>query len=78
MCSETRIRMIILYDNVVGKCLLDFITVLTVFSLVTGLSYIFIIVLLKELTVCPYRFTSLLYVHGFIMMSQLLKGIDSV
>ena len=51
-CATKRIfGVIILYDNVVGKRLLDFLAGLTVFPLVTDLSYILIIVLLQELTV---------------------------
>ena len=42
------------YDDVVGKLLLDFLAGLTVFSLITGLSYIWIIFLLQELTVFPF------------------------
>ena len=47
---------------------------LKAFSLVTGLSYILLIVLLQRLTVFPHRFTSLLYFHGFIMLNQILKA----
>ena len=54
-CATKRVLdVIISYDNVVGKCLLDFLAGLTVFSLVTGLPCILIIVLLQELTVFTY------------------------
>ena len=43
------------YNNAVSKWLHDFLAGLTVFSPVTGLSYILIIVLLQELIVFPYR-----------------------
>ena len=49
------LSVIIPCHNVVGKRLLDFLAGLTIFSLVTGLSYIMISVLLQELTVFPYR-----------------------
>ena len=47
--------MIMSYDKVVGKRLLDFLAGFTVFSQATGLFYILIAVLLQELTVFPYR-----------------------
>ena len=55
-CATKRVFGVInSYDDVVGKRLLDLLAGLTVFSLVTDLSYILIIVLLQELTVFPYR-----------------------
>ena len=45
-CKTKRVFVVIIsYDNDVGKRLLDVLAGLTVFSLVTGLSYILIIVL---------------------------------
>ena len=45
--------MYLVYDNVTGKWLLDFLAGLTVFSLVTAFCYMLIIVLLPELIVIP-------------------------
>ena len=46
-CATKRVfGVIISHDNVVGKRLLDILAGLTIFSLVTGFSYILIIVLL--------------------------------
>ena len=56
-CATKRVfGVIISYDNVVCKCLLDLLAGLTVFSLVTGLYDILTNVLLLELTVFTYRF----------------------
>ena len=50
----------------------DLLAGLTVLSLVTGLSYILIVALLRELIVFSQQVTSLIFIHGFIMMSPLL------
>ena len=56
-CATKRVSGVkIWYNNVVGKLLLYFLTSLTVFSPITGLSYILIIVLLQEFMVFPIRF----------------------
>ena len=54
--------------------MITFLAVLTVFSPITGLSYILIIVVLQELIVFLYRL-QVYCVHGFIMMSALFKAI---
>ena len=65
---------IISYDNIVGKWLLDFLAGITVLSLVAGyLIYILVIVLLQELTMFPYRLQVYCTSKGFIMISPPIK-----
>ena len=68
--------MIIFYDNVVGKSLLDFLAGLIVFFLVTGSSYIFIICSFTGIDIVSLQIATLLCVHGFIMMTPLFKAAD--
>ena len=53
--------------------LLDFLAGLIVFSLVTGLSYILVIVLLQELTVFPYRLQEVYCTSMGLLQHSLLK-----
>ena len=55
-CAMKRVfGVMIWYNNVGGKRLVDFLAGLTVFSPITGLSYVLIVILLQELMVFPYR-----------------------
>ena len=65
--AKSAFDVIISYDNAVGKLLIDLLAGLTV----TDLSYVLTIVLLQELTMFSLQVTSLLYLHGFIMISPL-------
>ena len=73
-CAMKRVFCVIIwYNNVVGKSSVDFLPAgLIVLSLVTGFSYILIIVLLQELIVFPYRLQIIVRPWAYLMCSLLM------